>query len=240
MKNVLNFGAMFQFKKFSIKQDFATMKVNTDGVLLGAWCNVNEVKNVLDIGTGTGVIALMLAQKNSEAKIDAIEIDERASEEARFNAEKSPLFAQILVFHSALQNFNAEKKYDVIVSNPPYFIDDLKPENQNKLGAKHAITLSYDELIFHAKRLLSENGKFYVSIPIFNEKLFTEKATKNGLFSTSVLRVKARSDKPFYLALLEFSTIGKPAFFTEISIQNVNGSFTKEYIELTRDFYLKM
>ncbi len=216
------------------------MKVNTDGVLLGAWANVGEAKTVLDIGTGTGVIALMLAQKNANAKIDAIEIDEKASEEARENAEKSPFFARISVFNSALQNFVSETKYDVIISNPPYFVDDLKPENQNKLGAKHAVSLSYEELIFHAEKLLSENGKIIVEVPIFNAGLLQECAQMSKLLLTEICHVKARTDKPFYLALLGFERTEKLLHETEITIQNPDNSFTKEYVELTKGFYLKM
>lgn len=231
---------MFQFKQFRVRQQQTTMKVNTDGVLLGAWVNVSEAKTILDIGTATGVIALMLAQKNADAKIDALEIDKKASEEAQFNFQNSVFAERLRIFNSSLQTFVSDKRYDVIVSNPPYFVDNLKPENTNKIGAKHTVSLSYEELIFHAEKLLSENGKFFVVIPFFNMEILQKIARKNDLFLTEVCRVAARTNKPFYLALLQFERTVKPLRETTLTIQNSDNTFTKEYISLTRDFYLRM
>lgn len=216
------------------------MKVNTDGVLLGAWADVREAKNVLDIGTGTGVIALMLAQKNRNAQIDALEIDEKASEEARFNAENSVFSARISVFNVSLQDFLFEKKYDVITSNPPYFVDDLKPDNDKRLTAKHTASLSYDELILYTEKGLSETGKFFAVIPVFNVEKLRQKAAKSGFFLTKICRVKARTTKPFYIALLCFERIESILEESEITIQHLDNTFSKEYIALTRDFYLRM
>lgn len=216
------------------------MKVNTDGVLLGAWADVSEAKTALDIGTGTGVIALQMGQKNEHVLIDAIEIDARASEEAKWNFENSPFANRLTIFTTALQRFSAEKKYDVIISNPPYFVDDLKPENQQKLNAKHTVSLSYEELIFHSAKLLTENGKFFVVIPAFNADLFCHLASTQDLFPSQHCRVSARSEKPAYLSLLCFEKTRTICQESTLVIQNSDNTFTREYVALTKAFYLRM
>lgn len=231
---------MFQFKQFSIKQEFATMKVNTDGVLLGAWVDMSGAETALDIGTGTGVIALQMGQKNEHVLIDAIEMDEKATEEARFNFENSPFAKRLSGIHTRLQAFRSEKKYDVIVSNPPYFIDDLKPENKQKLTAKHTTSLSYEDLIFYAANHLTSNGRLYIAIPAFNAGLFCTLANAEGLFLSQHCHVSARTEKPAYLSLLCFEKTKTTCQESTLIIQNSNNTFTKEYIALTKDFYLKM
>ena len=229
----------FQFKQFAVEQAHCAMKVNTDGVLLGAWANASEARRILDIGTGTGVIALMMAQQYSAALIDAIDIDAGAAEQAKTNVEGSAWNDRLCVYHSALQDFKPEYNYDFIISNPPYFVNDLKPADARKTVAKHSIDLSYDELLTNVHRLLSETGTFAVVIPYFNKVLFLEKAAGFGLFVSSALRVQAREDKVPYLALLQLERRKGEELEEELVIQTLSGEYTAEYKALTQAFYLK-
>ena len=154
------------------------MKVNTDGVLLGAWADVNGAKNIIDIGTSTGVIALMMAQKNSEAIIDALDIDEDAYLQAKENFEQSEWAERLNAMHSSLQNYFPDKQYDFIISNPPYFVADFKTENQQKNIAKHSVALSYQELMSGINRLLAPTGKVFLVIPAFNFQLIEKFSIK--------------------------------------------------------------
>ncbi len=229
----------FQFKQFVVEQAHCAMKVNTDGVLLGAWAKAGEAERILDIGTGTGVIALMMAQQCPTAMIDAIDIDARAAGQAKTNVEHSAWNERLCVYHSALQDFKPAYSYDFIVSNPPYFVNDLKPTDTRKSVAKHSVDLSYDELLTNVHRLLSETGQFAVVIPYFNKALFLEKAAGFGLFVSSALRVQAREDKVPYLALLQLERRKGEELEEELVIQTLSGEYTAEYKALTQAFYLK-
>lgn len=215
------------------------MKVNTDGVLLGAWTEVKDAKSILDIGTGTGVIALMMAQKNDKAIIDAVDIDEDAFCQAKENFEQSPWSERVKAVHSSLQEFNSDKKYDVIISNPPYFVDDLKTANHQKNLAKHSVALSYKELISGISRLLASTGKVFIVIPVFNFHLIQEQSEKESLFITRFSEVVPVKGKSSYLALLQLEREKHESMKEIIEIQDVDGKFTKRYKELTKDFYLK-
>ncbi|MBL7801138.1 MAG: methyltransferase [Chitinophagales bacterium] len=229
----------FQFKQFVVEQAHCAMKVNTDGVLLGAWAKVGEAARILDIGTGTGVIAMMMAQQCPAAMIDAIDIDIGAAEQAKANVECSAWNDRLCVYHSALQDFKPAYSYDFIISNPPYFVNDLKPDNARKSVAKHSVDLSYDELLTNVHRLLSDNGTFAVVIPYFNKALFLEKATGFGLFVSSALRVQAREDKTPYLALLQLVRRKGEVLEEGLVIQTLSGEYTAGYKALTQAFYLK-
>jgi len=230
---------MFRFKQFAVRQDKCAMKVNTDGVLLGAWADVSEAKHILDIGTGTGVIALMMAQKNTEAVIDAMDIDKDAFTQAKENFEQSPWSEKINAVHSSLQEFNTDKKYDVIISNPPYFVDDFKTDNHQKNIAKHSTALTYQELLKGIGRLLSGNGKVFLIIPAFNLKRIETLAGEDNLYITKLTEVTAVVGKNPYLALIELGR--EKAEYEKVSlvIQDAQGNFTEDYKKLTKDFYLK-
>ncbi|MFN8316943.1 MAG: methyltransferase [Chitinophagales bacterium] len=229
----------FQFKQFAVEQAHCAMKVNTDGVLLGAWANASEAARILDIGTGTGVIALMMAQQYSAALIDAIDIDAGAAGQAKANVECSAWNERMRVYHSALQDFKPAYSYDFIISNPPYFVNDLKPADARKTVAKHSVDLSYEELLTHVNRLLSDNGTFALVIPYFNKALFLEKAAGFGLFVSSALRAQAREDKVPYLALLQLERRKGEEHEEGLAIQTLSGEYTAEYKALTQAFYLK-
>lgn len=229
----------FRFKQFSIAQDKCAMKVNTDGVLLGAWADVKGAKSILDIGTGTGVIALMAAQRNSEATIDAIDIDESAYTQAKENFGQCKWEARLKIFHSSLQEFPSEKQYDVIISNPPYFIDDFKTGNEQKNIAKHSVALTYKELMEGINRLVIDSGKVFIAVPVFNFPLIEMEANRNRLFVTKHTEVVAVEGKSPYLLLMQIERNEKQFSKDSITIQKVDGNFTGEYKSLTKEFYLK-
>ncbi len=229
----------FQFKQFSVKQDKCAMKVNTDGVLLAAWAQADSAKTILDIGTGTGVLALMMAQKNPEAIVDAIDIDENAFLQAKENFASSKWSERLQAHHCALLNFSSEKKYDVIISNPPYFMDDLKAENPQKNIAKHSVALNYAELINGINILLNENGSAFIAIPAFNFLLLMKEAAKQNLFVVNKTDVISIAGKAPYLSLIELSCKEDLLKENTLTISNPDNSFTNEYIALTKDFYLK-
>src|SRR5688572_21328889 len=156
----------FQFKQFTVSHARSTMKVGTDTVLLGAWLKVDQAQSVLDIGTGNGTIALMLGQRSLEsATIDAVEIEAADVMQAEENFQKSPWNSKIQLHHASIQNFFPAKKYDLIVSNPPYFNNSQRPPDERRHQARHTITLSYDELVDATLRLLDDGGKFNVILP---------------------------------------------------------------------------
>jgi len=215
------------------------MKVNTDGVLLGAWADVGVAKAILDIGTGTGVIALMMAQRNAEAIIDAIDIDEDAFAQARDNFQNSIWSKRLYAHHVSLQDYCPAERYDLIISNPPYFIDDSKTEDHQKNIAKHSISLSYKELIAGISRLLADGGGAFLVLPAFNLPLFENLAAEEKLFIANLAEVIAVDGKAPYLALIKLAREKKDDVKDTLVIQNEEGIFTKEYKEMTKDFYLK-
>ncbi|MGZ3899523.1 MAG: tRNA1(Val) (adenine(37)-N6)-methyltransferase, partial [Bacteroidia bacterium] len=183
----------FAFKQFTIKQDKCAMKVGTDAVLLGAWIIPNGSKKILDIGTGTGIIALMLAQKSS-AQIVAIDIDKDSTEQAKLNVAESN-FRNIEVQNVSLQVMakTSDQKFNLIVTNPPYFIDSLKSNDGNRTIARHADLLPFEDLITGVKKLLDDKGKFCLILPKNEAAIFREMAQQKGLYLSKLLRVRTRS-----------------------------------------------
>jgi tRNA1Val (adenine37-N6)-methyltransferase len=229
----------FRFKEFDVIQNKCAMKVNTDGVLLAAWAQVNSAKTILDIGTGTGVLALMVAQKNPAAIIDAIDIDEEAFLQAKENFAISKWSERLKSYHCSLQHFAPDRKYDIIISNPPYFMDDLKADNLQKNIAKHSIALTYAELIRGIDALLDKNGSAFIVIPAFNFPLLMKEAEKHHLFVSNKTDVISIAGKAAYLSLIELSYKAAILKETTLTISNPDNSFTNEYIALTKHFYLK-
>lgn len=230
----------FAFKQFKINQDKCAMKVGTDAVLLGSWVNASNSKTILDIGTGTGIIALMLAQK-SGARIDAIDIDTNAFEQARENINCCDWKDRITALHISLQQFTLEntQKYDLIVSNPPYFVDSSKAIEESRSNARHTDQLGYNELLDGVLNLLNPNGKFYIILPTKEGESFRELAEENKFYLTKLTRVITRADKPEKRLLMRFEFIRRT--FSESSIvieKDERHSYTDEYKELTKDYYL--
>lgn len=229
----------FAFKEFAIRQDKCLMKISTDSVLIGAWTNPNGSKNILDIGTGTGIIALMLAQK-SKAQIDAIDICPDACTQAKENFENSKWNKRLTVFHSALQNFSPRKKYDLIVSNPPYF-DCPSSTHAETAGTQMRYThkLSFPELLEGVLRLLSLNGKFCAILPVNEASIFTNEAEKNNFYLTRYVWVKTTSRKKFPKRVLMQFQFSKNEVEDEILVLQKDKKFTEEYRNLTQDYYAK-
>jgi tRNA1Val (adenine37-N6)-methyltransferase len=235
---------MFSFKQFSIQQDRCAMKIGTDGVLLGAWTPIeNNPFSILDIGAGTGIIALMLAQRSNAEQIDALEIDEEAYEQSVDNFENSPWSDRLFCFHAGLDEFveEPEDEYDLIVSNPPFYTDDYKSENEQRDLARFADAMPFEDLIEAAALLLSENGVFSVIIPFKEEENFLALAAAYELYPLKITRVKGTPTTEIKRSLLAFSR-NENAIITpgELIIETSRHQYTTEYIELTKDFYLKM
>jgi tRNA1Val (adenine37-N6)-methyltransferase len=230
----------FVFKQFTILQDKCAMKVGTDAVLLGSWVTTSGAKTILDIGTGTGIIALMLAQK-SDAVVDAIDIDNNAYLQAIQNISNCKWKNRIHVHHTSIQQFAAiqNHKYDLIVSNPPYFVDSSKAIEESRTNARHTDQLPFDDLLNGVLNLLNTEGKFYVILPTKESQGFREMAEKQNLFLTKLTRVITRTDKPEKRLLMKFEFIKKEVIEDSIVIENEGRHcYTDEYIELTKDYYL--
>jgi tRNA1Val (adenine37-N6)-methyltransferase len=230
----------FAFKQFVIKQDKCAMKVGTDAVLLGAWVNPGQTKNILDIGTGTGILAIMLAQK-STAMIDAIDIDEMACRQAAENVEACKWKDRINIHSIAFQFFSHEQKtaYDLIVSNPPYFVHCTKTPEDSRTFARHTDMLEFDELLDGVLQLLEPNGRFCVILPSKEGEVFRDIAESKGLFLNKLLRVRSRLDKPEKRYLMRFERTRKS--FSEDSLiieEDERHSYSDAYKELTKDYYL--
>lgn len=229
----------FQFKHFSITQEHAAMKVGTDGVLLGAWSRSVE-GNILDIGTGTGLIALMLAQRTKTALIDAIEIDKTASKEAQANFNNSKWKSTLTIVNQSLQNYLPNKKYHLIVSNPPFFIDATKAPEISRNTARHTDNLSFSELINSVCSLLTEEGIFSLILPTREANQFIELAQTKQLWLNRKCLVKPNPTKTPKRVLMEFSFKNIPTVEETLTIEaEKRHQYTKEYISLTKDFYLK-
>ena len=234
----------FQFKKFTVEQDRCAMKIGTDGVLLGAWAPIdNNPFSILDIGTGTGIIALMLAQRSGATQIDALEIDEDAYEQATDNFENSPWNDRLFCFHAALDEFieEPEDEYDLIISNPPFYTEDYKSDNEQRDLARFSYAMPFEDLIEAADLLLSENGIFAVIIPFKEEERFIDLCAEVELFPVKATRVKGSPKTPIVRSLLAFKRYELSVLEADELIIEINRhEYTDEYIELTKDFYLKM
>ncbi|WP_133608549.1 tRNA1(Val) (adenine(37)-N6)-methyltransferase [Flavobacterium cheniae] len=219
------------------------MKIGTDGVLLGAWTPlINNPYNVLDIGAGTGILSLMLAQRSNAEQIDAIEIDEDAYEQCVENFEASPWGDKLFCFHAGLDEFvdEPEDEYDLIISNPPFYTDDYKTDNTSRDLARFEDALPFEELIEAAALLLSDNGIFSVIIPFKEEERFVSMCKELDLFPLKITRVKGTPTSEIKRSLLAFCRIEQTALIDELVIEISRHNYTPEYIELTKDFYLKM
>jgi tRNA1Val (adenine37-N6)-methyltransferase len=230
----------FEFKQFAVNQSKCAMKVGTDAVLLGAWVEINDAQNILDIGTGTGVIAIMMAQK-STADIIALDIDPMACEQSRENILNSPWPNKIKVYNESLQHFaqHFASKFDLIVSNPPYFVDAYKSAEEARNQARHTDQLPFIDLVKCAIQLLNPNGRICIILPTKESLKFRELAAANQLFLTKITHVKTTQYKDEKRQLLQFELINKKLIEETLVIeQEERHCYSDEYKELTKDFYL--
>lgn len=223
------------------------MKVNTDGILLGAWADVTNAKNILDIGTGSGLISLMLAQRSSEnAAITALEIDKSAATQATQNIKQSPWPDKTNVLQQDLLTWQTDTKFDFIVSNPPFFSASLKNSDQQKATARHNDQLSFDKLVKCAEKLANQGARFCVIIPHSELPAFIEALQETTWQQTKLTLVKHNQQKPALRVLLEMtiSEDGSKDLHTitntELLIKNNEGGYSEEFRRLCKDFYLKM
>ena len=220
------------------------MKVGTDGVLLGAWVNTNKAKSFLDIGTGTGLIAIMMAQRTeNDSNIDAVEIDSSSYQQAVNNFDDSPWSNRIKAFHASFQDFatHTNAKYDCIVSNPPYFINSLKAKNESRTQARHADGLPFEDLIEGAKNLLNPEGRFSVILPVTEGDYFIRIARIAGFSLSKRVEVLPNPSKPAKRLLIELTLANQDTIETQLCVENGQRHvYSPEYIELCKDFYLKM
>lgn len=230
----------FQFKKFAVEQSLTAMKVGTDGVLLGAWSRV-EGDRVLDIGSGCGLIALMIAQRNSNATVDGVEINSESAAEAKENFERSPWSDRLNVYNVDIQSYRSDSKYNHIVTNPPFFLDSLGSPDRDRNIARHSVELSFEDLISAVDRLLSGDGRLSIILPPMEMEHF-ERIAKDRLKATRRCLVYGREGGALKRILMEFARVSSGVEQQSLTLENRDQSenrYSEEYRKLTHDFYLK-
>lgn len=230
----------FNFKQFTIRQDISAFKVGTDGVLLGASVDLSGVERVLEIGTGTGLIAIMLAQRGN-AEIYAIEPDDESYKQASENVSRCSWSDRIKILHSDLQNFEpGELKYDLIVTNPPYFTDSIRNNNPRRSASRHNDSLSSADILKAASDLLVTDGRLQLIMPYTEGNVFIAEAREFGFFCNSILKIKPLPTSQVRRLILTLSRIREKPVERFLTIEHgKRHDYTEEYIRLTREFYLK-
>ena len=230
----------FTFKQFTIYHDRCAMKVGTDGVLLGAWTNLGSANRILDVGTGTGLIALMLAQRTKDATITAIDIDADAVGQAQENVLDSPWKDRIEVALQDVCTYAPDGLFDSIVSNPPYFVNSLKCPDGQRTKARHTDSLDANRLIGKVTELLAPEGRFSLILPADQTDELLRIAEEKGLYPSRITRVITRPGLPPKRVLVEFRKTTQICEETELVVELDRHVYSEDYIALTKDFYLKM
>jgi tRNA1Val (adenine37-N6)-methyltransferase len=238
-------SSKFEFKQFTVWHNECAMKVGTDSVVLGASVNLNQsMKRALDVGTGSGVLALMLAQNHPNLLIDAIEIDSNACRQASENFSISPWKERLQSIETSLQNFTKETHnlYDCIVSNPPFFVtgSNFTIENEARSKARHDNDLSFQDLAIGVNTLLSENGEFWLILPVLEAVKFKDEASKNHLFLSKEIQIYPKPGKPIKRLIQVYKKQPMTLVQTELFLQNEAGKPSKEYIDISKEFYLRI
>jgi len=228
----------FRFKQFTIRHTDSAMKVGTDAVLLGAWTNFENPHNLLDIGTGSGILAMMMAQRHEKAQITAVEIDANASEEAKFNVQNSTFNSRIKVFNLDIKQWLSEEKFDAIICNPPFFNSSLKAKSESRSTARHTDTLNSEQLISLIFSFLHVNGSAALILPIGQLEEFQTNLIRVGLHVKRLCRVKGHRDKPAKRVLIQIGFREVKSTETELIIESSRHIYTAEFSELVKDFYL--
>lgn len=228
----------FQFKRFSIKQDHCAMKVGTDGVLLGAWCDVTDARRILDVGAGSGLVALMVAQRNYRAIIEAVEIDRDSASDADYNFKHSPWSNRLNLNNIDFLDYRPSIKFDLVVSNPPFFDTGIIAPDSRRAIARHNTTLPFNQLFSHATELLAEKGRIAIVAPIEVKEKIEFLAGESNLWMQRRAEVRTKSTKPVKRILWEFANYPTDLEEESLILQSTEGGKTDEYTALTSDFYL--
>ena len=239
----MNQANIFRCKQFQVVQAVNVMKVNSDGMLLGAWANVDDHKYILDIGTGTGIIALMLAQRTKDSIIHGVEIDAAAAIEAGNNFSNSIWSDRMESIQMAIQDYSSlcNIKYDKIVSNPPFFSGGTFSGNENKNNVRHTTKLSHGDLLISVSKLLAQNGQFDIILPYLEGERFIELASRYDLFERRVTNLRPRKDKPIERLLISLGRKNQDSPRDDLIMYDSkeNGHYSEAYKNITKDFYLK-
>jgi len=234
---------VFQCKQFSVQQSKSAMKIGTDSILIGAWTPLDaEPFSVLDIGAGTGILGLMMAQRSNAEQIDAIEVDDDAFEECVLNFENSPWADRLYCYHADLQEFVDEMEdehYDLIVANPPFYSENHFSPDDSRTMARFQASMPFEHLLESVAVLLAEEGVFSVIIPFKEEAYFIKLAADFGLFPFQITNVRGNVETPLIRSMIAFSRISKECNKDELAIEISRHTYTDAYKTLTQDFYLK-
>jgi tRNA1Val (adenine37-N6)-methyltransferase len=233
MKNI------FRFKQFEIDQTGCAMRINTDGVLLGAIAEGKNAARILDVGAGTGVIALMLAQRFPKAWVEAVEIDQSAAETAARNFRNAKFASRLLINNLAIEQYNNDEKFDLIISNPPFFVNDLKNIEEKKGLARHTDEVFFREFAAKANELLSTSGYFWFILPVKQSILLTELAEPYGLFIHRIVHLHSDSSKQEFRRIVALGRDKIKPVVTNFYIYETQKVYTKAYKELLKDFFLE-
>ncbi len=232
-------NSYFQFKQFRINQDQTAMKVCTDSCVLGAWAEVEKARQILDIGTGTGLLSLMVSQR-SEAQITAVEINEAAARQATENFNESPWKDRIRLITRSLQNFSREntQTFDLIISNPPFFQASLRPEDVAKTTAKHTRELPFEDLLQFVETALTPDGVFYLLLPPAEAEIFRKLAKPAGLFPVKALQLFTQPNGKHLRTIYAYSQINRPLTSETLIIRNADQTYSAGFAELLQAYYL--
>lgn len=231
----------FRFKQFTVHQELCAMKVCTDACLFGAWLSAKpffpSTKHIMDIGAGTGLLSLIMAQKTI-AMIDAVEMEESAAQQAKENFEVSPWKGQLTLIFNDIKELVIAPKYDLVISNPPFYTNDLKSDNNKKNLALHSEALNLNELLQTSLKALANEGRLALLLPAHRADEFEKMALTNGLYLEEKAGVKQTEKHSWFRVLLLFSSIPSDTIYTEIIIKDAYNNYTKEFSELLKDYYL--
>lgn len=230
----------FRFKQFTVFHDQCAMKVNTDGCLLGGWASSTSPKKILDIGAGSGVIALMLAQKYPEAQVEGVEIEAVCAAQCTSNFARSPFADRLKCHNIAIQHVKTNARYDLIVSNPPYFLNDTPSAEKTRHQARHQIGLSLDELFRAVAQLLAQNGTFCVILPYHLRQHAIDFASPNGLVLNEEVTLKPLPEKQPNRALLSFSFQSGTLKSDAIAIETKRGQYSPRVTTWLKPYYLNL
>jgi tRNA1Val (adenine37-N6)-methyltransferase len=228
--------SIFQFRHFQIHQENTALKVGTDSMLLGAICHWENPKRLLDIGTGTGVLALMCAQRFAFEEIIGLEISKKAIIDAQINTKNSPFIPKISIVNQAVQEYDPTEKFDAIISNPPFFENSSKNQNEQKSLARHTESLSFSELLGSISKLLTEDGKAWVIIPFESRENFIQLAEESHLFVSDLVTLFGKPNRPTR-TIISFGKQISETRSSSICIRTENGAYTEEYKILTQEFH---